>query len=103
MKKYIFTLFLMLVLAPCANATALLFTHTTHPISATPMPLCCNSCCLKEGKAMSLNILYLFEFGDAGVDTAAKLGCINQIYYVNQTETSFLLLFKKLTTTVYGK
>lgn len=59
--------------------------------------------CLKEGRATSLNILYLFEFGDSGIDSAACNGCIKQVYYVNKEETSFFILFKKLTTVVYGE
>lgn len=84
MKKqvFIFTILAMLI-CPCINATVFLFTQTTHPVSVTCMPME-NLCCLKEGKSTSINILYLIEFGDAGIDTAAKCGCIRKVYYVNQ-------------------
>lgn len=103
MKNYfILLIFAIIVSINSANATGLIFTQATHPLSATCLPLC-DMCCYKEGKATTLNLLYLFEFGDGGIDAAACNGCIQQIYYVNQTESSFLFFFKKLTTTVYGK
>lgn len=101
LKKFLIGVLLTFLFYSSANATGLIFTQTTHPISATCLPLC-NLNCLKEGKASSINILYLFEWGDAGIDTAAKSGCIKQVFVVNKSETTFLVLFRKLTTIVYG-
>lgn len=99
--SFILGVFLCLVLSPHANAMGLISTYATHPITATGVPIR-DINCLREGESSSLNILYLFEFGDAGIDAAAKCGCVRQITFVDKTESSFLFFFRRLTTHVYG-
>lgn len=92
----------MFFFAQSANAMGLFMTHTTNPVTATGVPACKDLCCLRSGESSSLNVLWLFEFGDAGIDSAAKCGCVRQIIYVDQTITTFLMFFKKTDTKVYG-
>lgn len=101
MRKFILSLLLSCLFCQNVDSMGLIATHSVHPVSATFLPMK-NLCCLKEGRSTAINILYLFEFGDAGIDTAANQGCITHIHYVNKSETSFLILFRKLTTIVYG-
>lgn len=101
MKKVISGFLLSVLLCAPANAFGLFFTSTTHPLTGT----CAigKPGCLRCGESNSLNILYLFEFGDSGVDAAVKDGCICRIHYIDVTENTFLFLFRKKTTTVYGE
>lgn len=100
MRKIIFTLLLSLMFCTPANAFGLLFTNATHPLNATCVRGdCCN---MKCGEASSINLFWLVDFGEGGIDAAAKDGCIKIINYVDVTEKSFLIFFRQLTTTVYG-
>ncbi len=101
MKKIILGFMFSLLLCAPANAFGFIFTSTTHPLTATCSGV--KPCCLRCGESGSLNILYLFEFGDAGIDAAVKDGCICRIHHVDVTENTFLFLFRKKTTTVYGE
>lgn len=65
---------------------------------------------LKKGESGSMNILYLFEIGDSGINAAAKQGNIKKIHYVETKNEKIyipLLFFpiyvKGIKTVVYGE
>lgn len=101
MKKLLFILLFCLLFNQSANAMGLIFTQSTRPVGITCVRAC-DLCHLRCGCASSVNILWLFEFGDSGIDAAAKDGCIKQIIYADRTESTFFIFFRRLTTTVYG-
>ena len=102
MNKILLSLLLsFIVLSSSANAMGLIFTQATKPVTATCVKGC-DPCCIRCGCSNYINILGLFEFGDGGIDAAAKNGCIKLIQHVDQTESSFLIFFRKIKTTVYG-
>lgn len=65
---------------------------------------------LKVGEATATNILGLVEWGDAGVNKAAKNGKITKIHYVQVNKEKLFIpmvfvpvYFKRYITTVYGE
>ncbi|MEB3205807.1 MAG: TRL domain-containing protein [Vampirovibrionales bacterium] len=62
-----------------------------------------NTAKLKQGTSSKINILRLIEVGDAGINKAAGSAGITKINYIDVNETSLLILFKTITTTVYGE
>ncbi len=100
MRKIILAMLFYSLFYSQVNAMGLIFTNATHPLTAT----CVKSGCanMKCGEASSINLLGIIDIGDGGIDAAAKNGCVNIINYVDVSEKSFLILFRQLTTTVYG-
>lgn len=101
MKKLLLIILFFALLCPSTNAMGLLFTQSTRPVGIT-CTRACDVCRLRCGCSSSINILWLFEVGDSGIDAAAKDGCIKQIMYADRTESTFFIFFRRLTTTVYG-
>lgn len=104
MKKFIFSLAIvsMLVSLP-AGATGLFYTNAIYPMEATGVKLTKDNYCLRKGQATATNILYVAEFGNAGVSAAARNGNIRQVYFVDIQEKSVFIFYRKITTTVYGE
>lgn len=105
MKKIVFLLIfcsLFLFNQQKSEAFGLFFSNVTYPLTATGVQVeDLNH--LKKGKSMSKNILYCVEWGNAGVDEAAKNGGINKISYIDVNEKTIFIFFKKVTVTVYGE
>lgn len=120
MKK-ILLLLTFIICSPFANASvadkygdySLFFTNNTLPQSVAVNENNVsieNLKKLKCGKSESLNVLGLFDTGDAGINKAAKNGDISKIYYVdNHIEKINIpawfinIYFKKNVTLVYGE
>lgn len=58
---------------------------------------------LKKGVASANNILFLFETGDASINTAAKNGGIKKISHVDIQEKSVFILWYGIKVFVYGE
>ncbi len=84
------------------NAMGLFYTNANYPVTATGVRTEDLSK-LKKGEADTINVLWIVEVGDAGVDKAAKNGNIKEISYIDVREQTIFIFFKKITTTVYGK
>lgn len=103
MKKFMIMFGIATILSCAqANATGLLYTNATYPVTATGADVG-NLSDLKKGKASTNNILFLFETGDASIDRAAKKGGIKKISHIDLTEKTIFLFWRKLTVTVYGE
>ncbi len=106
MKKILYSIFLLLVmicLTPnCAKAMGLFYTNASYPITATGTTVK-DLDALKKGSASSTNILFLVELGDAGIDVAAKKANITKISYIDVTEKSIFIFWRKVTVNVYGE
>lgn len=83
-------------------AMGLFYTDVNYPVTATGVKV--NDLSeLKEGKSEAINVLWVVEVGDAGVDKAAKNGNIKKISYIDVREKTVFIFFKQITTTVYGE
>lgn len=103
MKKFTISAILFVALAIAANlqpasAVGLLYTNTVSPVAATDSP-----CLTKCGAAVSTSILGLVEIGDAGIQKASIAGGITKIHHVDMQTKSFLFIFCKKKTIVYGE
>lgn len=58
---------------------------------------------LKKGVGETINILRCVEWGNAGVNKAAKEANITKINYIDVNEKTVFFLFRRITTTVYGE
>ncbi len=87
-------------LAAAALVSAAMFVSctTTTPITATSNPVG-NKC----GEATTTRILGLGGSANIGINAAAKNGGITKISHVDFSTYSFLGLFTKYTTRVYGE
>lgn len=105
-KNAIILLFLIInlfFLNDKAKAFGLFYTNAVYPITATGSVTPEDKKSLKKGGASALNILYLFEVGDAGINKAAQSANINKIHYIDIREKTIFIFYRKLTTTVYGE
>ena len=79
MKKILLTTLFCLIICftvqPKANAMGIFYTDATYPITATGAKVQDLSN-LRRGQASATSVLFLVETGDAGIDTAARKGCI---------------------------
>jgi len=87
-----------LVVAIVAFVTMFTSCSVTTPITATSNPVG-NKC----GEASSVRILLFGGSANSGINKAAKNGGITKISHVDYTHTTFLGLFEKYTTKVYGE
>ena len=106
MKKIITLFLLVFGILLFQNAKSysmgLFYTDANYPVTATGVKV--NDLSeLKEGKSEAINVLWVVEVGDAGVDKAAKNGNIKKISYIDVREKTVFIFFKKITTTVYGE
>ena len=105
MKRFLKTLIILAAVSifaqTSANATGLFYTDATYPLTATGIKVEDLSK-LKKGTASTKNILYIFEAGDAGIDTAAKNGNIKRISHIDVNEKTIFIFWRKITVTVYG-
>ena len=92
-----------LSLTPKAEAIGLLYTNASYPVTATGVTSPDDLGALKQGSSKAVNILGIIEVGDAGINKAAGSAGITKINYIDVNETSLLILFKTITTTVYGE
>ncbi len=102
MKRLLFTLIMLVGLSMPTYATGLFYTNSTVPVAATGNILK-DSSCLKKGESSATCILFLVELGDAGINTAAKNGGITKIDFIDVSEKSVFIFFRKITTKVYGE
>ena len=92
-----------LTLTGCAAAvhspvTGLLVTNVKGPLTATGK----SGTALKSGSSEATSVLGLVASGDASIRAAALAGGITEIHYVDYHSASFLGIYAKFTTTVYG-
>lgn len=80
----------------------LFYTNANYPVTATGVKIDDLSR-LKKGESDAINVLWVVEVGDAGVDKAAKNAGIKEISYIDVREQTIFIFFKKITTTVYGE
>ncbi|MEI7474635.1 MAG: TRL-like family protein [bacterium] len=107
MKK-ILTLLIIVMACIClfpekSEAFGLLYTNAVYPVTATGNITPDKLSKLKKGEASALNLLYLFEVGDAGINKAALDGKIDKIDFIDIREKTIFVFYRKLTTTVYGE
>lgn len=106
MKKFILVLGAILCLnfsvTEKADAMGLFYTNASYPVTATGTTVSDLSK-LKSGKADLINVLYIVEVGDAGIDTAVKNAGIKKVSFIDINEKTYFIFFRKLTTTVYGE
>ena len=105
MKKVLFlllfsTLFLFNQLK--SEAMGLFYSDVTYPVTATGVSTA-DFQSLKKGTAISKNVLFCVEWGNAGIDEAAKNGGIKQISYIDINEKTIFIFWRKVTVTVYGE
>ncbi len=86
-----------------ANAIGLVYTDSTYPITATGVESPEDLTNLKKGKASAINILGIAEWGDAGVNKAAKEANIKNINFIDVNVKTVFFFFAKITTNVYGE
>lgn len=104
-KKLIALLFaagLTLVSAGCSTTPTpkgLLFTSCRGPFYGAAS----GAKTVRVGEASSYSLFYLFAFGDASVQKAAREAGITRIHHVDYDDLSFLILFARYTTVVYGE
>lgn len=105
MKKLLFLLLfsaLFLLNQQKSEAMGLFYSDVTYPITATGVSTA-DIKTLKKGEAVSKNVLFCVEWGNAGIDEAAKNGGIKQISYIDIHEKTIFIFWRKLTVTVYGE
>lgn len=105
MKKVLFmllfsTLFLFNQLK--SEAMGLFYSDVTYPITATGVQTD-NAQPIKKGQSSSSNVLFLVEWGNAGINEAAQNGCIRKIAYIDVHERTYFIFWRKVTVTVYGE
>ena len=88
----------LLVVAIVACAAMFASCSSTSPITATSNPVG-NKC----GEASATRILGFGGSDNIGINAAAKNGGITKISHVDFTKKSFLGLYTKFTTKVYGE
>ncbi|HKE00223.1 MAG TPA: TRL-like family protein [Planctomycetota bacterium] len=78
-------------------AAGWIYTDVKWPQSSTS-----NSASTKVGTGEAMSILGIVATGDASIETAAKKAGITKIHHVDM-HTMWILVYGKLTTTVYGE
>jgi hypothetical protein len=86
-----------------AEAMGLLYTNTEYPLLVTGARARSGIEALKKGEASTVNVLFLFEFGDAGLDRITKQSGITKVHFVDVHERTLFLFFRKQTVKVYGE
>jgi hypothetical protein len=86
--------------APVMPPAGLLVTSVSAPLDTdmeqTPFKQ-------KKGSSSSMCILWLFSFGNAGIDAAAEDGGLTTIDYADYTYTNIFGVFQLFKTKAYGK
>ena len=86
--------------APVMPPTGFLFSCVSAPIDtdadSTPVST-------KVGESSAVTVLWLFSFGNAGLDSAAREGNLKTIEYIDYTYLNVLGFFQQFTTRVYGQ
>ena len=93
----------LLINSNSAKAMGFIYTNATYPITATGVKSPSDLSTLKKGQASTMNILFVAEWGDAGIAKAAKDANIKNINYIDITEKTILFFYRKLTVSVYGE
>ena len=86
-----------------ANAMGFIYTNATYPITATGVQSPQDLSSLKQGEASSINVLGVAEWGDAGINKAAKDGNIKNINFIDVNVKTVFFFFARITTRVYGE
>ncbi len=97
MKKAIMIAAAILCLSLNAFA-GIIYTNITTPVTATG-----GDGATKVGTATAYNFLWLFTFGDAGINAAARNGNITKISHVDRNDFMLLGLIGSTSTYVYGQ
>jgi len=77
-----------------------IYTDVKGPIHATNAPV--NEKTLKVGRAKCHNVLGLFAWGDATLETAMKNGDLTRVQHVDHESYTILGCYSEFTTVVYG-
>ena len=93
----------LLINTNAANAMGLFYTNATYPITATGVRSPQDLSYLKKGEASTMNILFVAEWGNAGIAKAAKEANIKNINYIDVNEKTVFFFYRKLTVDVYGE
>lgn len=104
-KFFIIAIISFITLIQCnkADAFALIYTNANYPITATGVDSPKDLTTLKKGQSRITNIFGICEVGDAGIYQAAKAGNIQKINFIDVREKAILVIFRRITTTVYGE
>ena len=86
-----------------ANAMGFIYTDSTYPITATGVQSPQDLSSLKKGESSAINILGVAEWGDAGINKAAKDGNIKNINFIDVNVKTVFFFFGRVTTHVYGE
>ncbi len=86
-----------------ANAMGLFYTDAHYPVLATGATTTKDLSSLKRGESSTMNVLFVAEWGDAGIRKAASDAGIKKISFIDINEKTVFFFFRKITTTVYGE
>ncbi len=97
MKKAIIIAAAIVLLSQSVFA-GVIYTNVTLPVTATG-----SDNATKVGTATAYNFFWLFSFGDAGINAAARSGNITKISHVDRNEFMLLGIVGSTSTYVYGQ
>lgn len=87
-------------MAPVMPPQGIIFTDIEAPLDAdaeaTPVGM-------KQGRAASYSILWLFAFGDASTAAAAQQGNLNRVHHLDYEYVNFLGIYQHFVTIAHGE